>query len=94
MADVQIRSLAQMKRVIATAGVQIRVLEHWRTELVGTSRTPIRIQTNCYTSLMENGKEGWNYYPKVEKLRFNGDGSVTFYPGERMSWRLAFAVEA
>lgn len=95
---VPVRSLAEMKRVVATPGVEILAVEHWQPHLRGLTRTPVRVQSNAYTFMAANYKgeivEQWGYYPKAAELRFNDDGTVTFYPDTARSWRLAFAVPA
>jgi hypothetical protein len=97
-----ITSLASLKRAIGTPGVVIRCLAHWQSHLVGTTRTPkpVRrggrngIQTNGYyfDGTTKDGKteEMWAPTPKASELRFNPDGSVTYYPGTERSWTLAF----
>jgi hypothetical protein len=90
----RVDSLAALKRAIATPNVVIRVLDHWQGQLKGTTRTPIKIQTNGYWFM------GCDYkgtmcrmfadLPKASQLRFNPDGSVTFHPDTGRSWTLQF----
>jgi hypothetical protein len=89
-------SLASMKRAVATRE-PIEVVDHWQPQLVGTVRTPERVQTNAYSfhapkyNDPEQIVESWCYYPKASELRFNDDGTVTFYPDADRSWTLRFA---
>lgn len=92
------KSLAELKRTIATQGVVIRVREHWQSQLVGTTRTPETVQGNGYyfrgpTSTGEV-KRMWAETPKASQLRFNEDGSVTYYPDTPKSWTLEFEIPA
>jgi hypothetical protein len=82
----------------------LRVRNHWQPQLVGTTRTPkaIRnggkpgIQTNGYwfDGPNHDGKtvEMWASIPPASQLRFNDDGSVTFYPDTDRSWTLEFTA--
>jgi len=89
-----VNSLASLKRAIAIPGVRIRVIEHWQENLRGTTRTPTKVQTNGYyfTGRDWKGTVGrmWCGLPKASELRFNADGSVTFYPDTEKTWTLAF----
>lgn len=92
----QIKTLAAMKRAIATPGVRIHVVEHWRPELVGTVRTPKRVQTQAYTFMSTdrqgNPVESWADYPKYGQMEFHDDGTVTWFPGTKHCWRLRFEL--
>lgn len=88
---VRIDSLAALKRAIVP-GARIKVLAHWQARLVGSWRTPIRIQDNAYiyagTDTDGKPRESWCYTPKASELGFNSDGSVTYFPGGERSWTL------
>lgn len=90
----RIENLAQMKRAISTPGISIRVVSHWQGQLVGTTRTPTKIQTNGYyfegPNLSGVVVRMWSGTPKASELRFNPDGSVTFYPGTSHEYTLSF----
>lgn len=93
---IAVTSLASVKRAIAVPNVCIRVVEHWQEQLRGTTRTPTKVQTNGYYYNGPN-REGkivrmWCELPKAAQLRFNPDGSVTFYPDTDRSWTLAFEL--
>jgi hypothetical protein len=90
-----IRNLAEMKRAVLTSGVSIRVVSHWQPQLVGTIRTPETVQGNGYWFRAPQFSDGkvvrmWAAYPKSSELRFNADGTVTFYPDTAKTWTLAF----
>ena len=99
------KSRTDFLRTIKQAGVSIRVITHWQTHLVGTVRTPkiVRnsgkpgIQTNGYyfDGISHAGKpcEMWAAIPPASDLRFNADGSVTFYPEQEKSWTLEVIVQ-
>lgn len=109
--EILVTSLASMRRAIAE-GATIRVLEHWQPQLVGTTRKAIAVQGNGYwfygrNTLGQNVRM-WAEYPKAAQLRFNRDGTVTFYPEvvtctgscteaggteHRHSWTLRFEQE-
>lgn len=104
-----VKSLAQMKRLIATPGIEIHVLSHWQQCLVGSIRTPKTLRKNGKTGIQTNGyyfdgphenyktkaietTELWAELPPASKLRFNDDGTVTFFPSEERSWTLRFVA--
>ena|ERR1035437_4580066 len=91
---IPVTSLASLKRAIAVNGVLIRVVSHWQAQLVGTVRTPTKVQTNGYffdgPDLTGKIARMWGPTPKASKLRFNADGTVTFYPDTERSWTLEF----
>jgi hypothetical protein len=97
MNTLPVTSLASLKRAIATPNIIIYVEEHWQENLAATSRVPSRIQTNGYWfyGLNRQGerKEMWAPTPKASELRFNPDGTVTYYPDTPKSWRLRFEVK-
>lgn len=94
--NIAVNSLASLKRAIATPNVVIRVKEHWQEQLRGTTRTPEKIQGKGYffrgPDWKGEIKRMWAPTPKASELRFNEDGSVTFYPGADKSWTLVFEV--
>lgn len=101
---IRIESLAGLKRAIATPDVSIRVVDHWQPQLRGTTRKPKAIRSGGKPGIQTNGywfdgpthdstiKEMWAGTPKASHLRFNEDGSVTYYPGTDRSWTLAFEL--
>jgi hypothetical protein len=102
--ELHLKSRADLVRALHIPGVLISVVEHWLPELVATTRTPKArrnksgrpgIQTNGYWFDSPNleGKivEMWAELPKASELRFNHDGTVTFYPAGPKSWTLRFA---
>lgn len=103
-----IRNLAELKRAI-TPETNISVVHHWQPRLVGTIRRPKAIRNCGKRGIQGNGyyfdgpahdgslAELFADLPKkASELRFNEDGSVTFYPdaeelnGIRHSWTLRF----
>ena len=92
----EIKTLASLKRAISTPNILIRVVAHWQPQLQGTERAPTRIQTNGYYFMGPNNqneiKEMWAETPKASQLRFNEDGSVTYFPETNRSWTLSFEV--
>ena len=100
----KLTSRAQLIRTLPQPGLVIHVLEHWQPQLAGTSRSPkaLRdggrpgIQTNGYyfDGLKTDGTkaEMWSDIPPASKLRFEPDGTVTFFPGEPRTWRQRFEV--
>lgn len=108
--ELHLHSRADLARALQIPGILITVVEHWQPRLVGTTRTPKAkrksgrpgVQTNGYyfdgPNLDGTIVELWAELPKASELRFNHDGTVTFYPaglGEASkSWTLRFAEGA
>jgi hypothetical protein len=77
-AAMQIKTLDDLKRALATPGIVISVVNHWQPEFVGTTLPKMKGGIPSYAAA----------------LRFNEDGTVTFYPKGRKSWTLAFSADA
>lgn len=94
----KITSRAAIVRAIKEPGVVIRVLSHWQAQLVGSTRTPTKTQTNGYYFEGLNHElkpcRMWAELPPAVNLKFNDDGTVTFYPDTPKSWTLAFEITA
>lgn len=93
----KIKTLAEMKRAISTPDIQIKVTHHWQLQLIGTTRSPETVQGNGYYFRAPQARDGkivrmWAATPKASELRFNDDGTVTFYPDTNRSWTLSFEV--
>lgn len=95
---VMIRNRAQLLRAIVP-GCVIETIAHFQPQLVGTTRTPTKIQTNGYffSGTTFSGKPDqrmWAEIPKASELRFNDDGTVTFHPGTEKTWTQRFYAPA
>lgn len=92
------KTLADLKRAVNAPDTIIRVVSHWQPQLVGTTRKPFDVQTNGYwfmgPQLADNRiVRMWAPFPKASQLRFNEDGTVTFFPDEKITWTQAFEKE-
>jgi hypothetical protein len=88
----EIKSLAALKRAI-TVGTKLRVIDHWKSDLLGTTRTIIKTQTNgVYYEIPGNDKwkRLWMPYPVAEHLSFPAPGRFRFDFGDGCFWELEF----
>lgn len=90
----KIINLADMKRAVSIPGINIEVVSHWLPYLVGTERTPEKVQGNGYW-FMSPKDDGtivrmWAQHPPASQLRFYGDDRVTFHPDTPKCWTLRF----
>jgi hypothetical protein len=91
---IRIESLAALRRA-PKIGAPIVVMAHWQERLRGTTRTPKKVQQNgyAYDGTDNDGRACtmWCYHPsKRAEVRFNEDGSVTYFPDSPRSWTLMY----
>jgi hypothetical protein len=83
-----ITSLAALKRALKD-GAEIVVLDHQRSELIGTRRRPDLVQSNGYHWFEERiSRRCFAPFPKASQVLFNPDGTIQFH-----SPRLVFRLE-
>lgn len=77
MSDIEIRSLAELKRTIQV-GTRLRVLDHWQEKYRGTERTVVKTQGNgFYFTMVGSDKRYWSAYEKSSNMAFDGSAAYT-----------------
>ena len=88
-----LNSLTDIKRALKIPGLTIKVIDHWQSQLEGTTRVPIKVMSDGrYTFKGPDGRTMWSgmSVQKARDLKFYGDDRVRYYPGTERSWLVQF----
>jgi len=76
----EIKNLAQLKRVLGNIGAKFEIVDHWRTDSIGERRVVQHVQTNAICSGIDGDPEH-----KISKANY-GRGYYLYY-GKASEWK-------